>query len=137
MRINTQPRPAATLVESAVVLSALMIIIVGFLVMALGVFRYQQIAALAREGARYASVRGTRYEMATGNAAATPQQIYDNAILPKAVALDPSELTYSVTWSPDKRQGSLVTVRLSYHWLPEALFGSGTLTSTSSMRISY
>ncbi len=37
----------------------------------MGIYRYQQVASLAREGARYASVHGSQYAADTGNAAAT------------------------------------------------------------------
>src|SRR5207302_11000327 len=49
-------RPGATLIESAVVLALTFLLLFAILIGALGVFQRQQVAALAREGARYASV---------------------------------------------------------------------------------
>jgi Flp pilus assembly protein TadG len=135
--IRSQLRRAASAVEFAFVAPVLMLFVFGLVVGAVGIFRYQEVAALAREGSRYASVHGAKYQQATGNTAATPQDVYNNAILPNAAALDLSKLSYNVTWSPDNRQGSYVSVRVSYQWIPEAFLGGITLSSTSKVRISY
>ena len=132
-----QPRNGVTVMECAVVVPLVFLILAGTIIGALGVFRYQEIAALAREGARFAAVRGQRYEFQTGNKAATPQDVYEQVILPRAVALDQTQLTYSVTWSPDNRQGGTVIVQLNYRWIPEALLGGIQFSSTSTMLVSY
>ena len=92
-------RRGATTVEVALVLPILFMFILGTVVLGLGVYRYQQVAALAREGARYASVRGTQYAANTGNAAAKSTDVYNNTILPMAIGLIASNLSYSVTWN--------------------------------------
>ena len=132
-----QPRKGVTVMECAVIFPLVFLILAGTIIAAVGVFRYQEIAAVAREGARYATVRGQRYEFQTGNKAATPQEVYEQAILPRAVALDTKQLTYSVTWSPDNRQGGTVTVQVNYHWIPEAFLGGIQFSSTSTMLVSY
>lgn len=137
MRLRPPSREGVTAVESAVVLPVFFLFVIGMIVGGLGVFRYQEIASLAREATRFASVRGEAYAQATGKTAATSQDVYDGAIRPNAVGLDVSKLTYDVTWSPDKRQGSTVTVRVTYRWVPEAIFGGMDLTSTSSALMSY
>lgn len=137
MQVRSKLRQGATLVENAIVLPVFLLMLIGFIVVALGVFRYQEVASLAREGARYASVRGDHYALTTGLATATPADVYNEAIKPMAVALDLSSLTYSVNWNPDKRQGSLVTVTVNYHWIPEALFGGVDISSTAVMPVSY
>jgi Flp pilus assembly protein TadG len=135
--------------ESVVVIPVLLFLILATLVGGYGVFRYQQIALLAREGARYASVHGGQYQSETGNPAATPQDVYNNAILPYAVNLDLSQLTYSVTWNANNMPYSVnndysvptnntVTVTVNYQWFPEAyLVGPIVLSSTSTMPMSY
>lgn len=130
-------RRGATLVEFALVAPVFLLFVLGIIVGGLGIFRYQEVASLAREGARYASVRGDKYERTTGNPSATPQDVYDNVIRPSAVALDPARLSYDVTWQPDKRQGNRVSVKVTYQWLPEAFLGGITLSSTSTVTISY
>jgi Flp pilus assembly protein TadG len=137
MMYRRTSRPGTHAVEAALIFPVFFLLVIGLIVFALGVFRYQELASLAREGARYASVRGATYELYTGNTAATPADVYNNAILPSAIMLDPDQLGYSVTWNPDNQQGSMVTVTVTYHWVPEAFFGGIDMSSTSSMAVSY
>lgn len=137
MRMQSTDRPAATLVESAFVLPVVLLILLAILAGAHGVFSYHEVAALAREGARYASVRGTRYARTTGQPVATPEDVYTNAIVPRMVALRPDRTTYAVTWDTDPRPGNTVTVRVTTVWLSTAVFGNWTLTSTSEMTVAF
>lgn len=143
-----RPRGATT-IEFAVTCPIALFLILATIVGALGAFRYQQVASLAREGARWACVHGKEYERQTGNPAATPADVYSTAILPAAVTLDPAKLSYSVTWNNSNEPlevhedvqrpiGNTVTVSVSYVWLPEAyLIGPFTLTSTSTAQMLY
>jgi Flp pilus assembly protein TadG len=135
-RPSTHRRGTSTL-EFAVICPLTLTLLCGLVIGGLGVFRYQQVASLAREGARYASVHGAKYQSATGNAAATADDVYNNAIKPKIAGLDTNQLTYAVSWDPDNRQGGMVTVQLTYNWIPEAFLGGITLTSTAVMPVSY
>jgi len=139
MTIHRTPRSraGATSVEFAMVAAVVLLMLIGLIVMALGVFRYQELARLAREGARYAAVRGTSYAKTTGKPAATQTDVYQKAILPNAVILNPSKLTADVAWSPDNTPGGQVTVTVRYQWLPEAYFKAMTLSSTASMPVVY
>lgn len=131
-------RRGATVVESAVILPATCFLVFGLVVGATGVFRYQEVASLAREGSRWASVHGSAYAQVTGHSAATAADVYQQAILPRAVGLDPAKLSYSVTWAPDNSSGSTVTVTVSYQWFPEVFVaGPINLTSTSADTMSY
>jgi Flp pilus assembly protein TadG len=135
-------------VETSIVLLLTLLLVLGGIIFGLGVFRFQQVASLARDAARYASVRGGLYQKETGQTAATPQTVYNNVIAAEAV-LDTSKLTYSVTWDdPSKRpvyfdftnqvwKGNTVTVTVTYQWVPEAFFGGITLSSTSVMPVTY
>jgi Flp pilus assembly protein TadG len=125
------------MLECAFAYPILFLFVLGLIVGGLGIFRYQEVAMLAREGARYASVHGTQYAQITGHSPATAKDVYSNAILPKLVLLDTQQLTYTVTWNPDNQPGSTVSVTLKYNWIPEALLGSMTLTSTSVVQMSY
>jgi Flp pilus assembly protein TadG len=120
-----------------VVLPVAVLLVFGLIIGAIGVYRHHQMALVTREAARWASVHGTDYQAATHKAAATAQDVYEQAIKPKAVDLDLSKLTYEVTWEPDKKPGSTVTVTVRYQWIPEAVFTSATLSSTSKMRVVY
>ncbi|HEY1375452.1 MAG TPA: TadE/TadG family type IV pilus assembly protein [Gemmataceae bacterium] len=130
-------RGGATSVEFAMVASVVLLLIIGLIVMALGVFRYQELARLARDGARYAAVRGADYARFSGKPAATATDVYQKAILPNAVILTPSKLSADITWSPDNTAGGQVTVTVRYQWLPETYFKGMTLSSTASMPVIY
>ena len=144
----SHPRAGFAATESIVVLPILSALILGTVVGGYGVFRYQQIALLAR-GARYASVHGGLYQQETGNSAATAQDVYNNAILPFATNLDLTQLSYTVTWTKsnmpydttsdyEKPVANTVTVTVKYIWIPEAYFmGPIALTSTSTLPMSY
>ena len=124
MRRAAQRRSGATVVECAVVYPATFLLLLGLIVAAQGVSRYQEVAALARAGARYASTHGAQYRRdaslpvgTAGTYAATsgglfwysvdPTQAsgtdtswtgdtYDSAVRPKVVALDPTLLTFKM-----------------------------------------
>jgi Flp pilus assembly protein TadG len=148
-RSFSRARSGVAALESAVVLSVLFFLLLSIVVGGYGIFRYQQVAMLAREGSRYASVHGGLYQQETGNPAATPQDVYNNAVLPYATNLDPSQLSCSVTWNTDNMPSHLsgdyqqpiantVTVKVSYRWFPELyLVGPYTLTSSSTVTMAY
>ena len=58
MRIRATRRPGVTIIEGAIVYPVLLTLMLILIVGAMGIFRYQQVASLARQGARYASVHG-------------------------------------------------------------------------------
>ena len=66
MRGNTCRRRGAAAVEFAAVAPVLILLLFGTVVGGLGIFRYHQVATLAREAARYASVRGLSRSWASG-----------------------------------------------------------------------
>jgi hypothetical protein len=66
-------------------------------VMALGVFRYQEMAHIARETARYASVHGARYAANNPGAATVDLNALKAYAASKAVSLDTSQWTVTVT----------------------------------------
>jgi Flp pilus assembly protein TadG len=132
-------------VEVALVYPLLLTMIIGVVILGVVLFCYQQVAMLAREGARYASVRGTQYAADnTGRTAATSGDI-QTYVRGKAAGLDTGSLRVTTTWptgndtsTPGKNKVSVV---VEYTWVPEAyqsIFGSSkTLTSTSVMTMSY
>ena len=141
-------RDATTAVECALILPVTFFLLFGLVIGAMGVFRYEEVAALARQATRYASTHGHQYRkdagLAVGDSTAWKTDIYNNAISPNLVSLDPAKLTYQVSWpdvinqpgKPDNWPGSQVTVTVSYQWFPELyLVGPLNLTSTSSAPI--
>jgi Flp pilus assembly protein TadG len=151
MRLQKVHRDATTVVEAAVVYPVLFLLILGLIVGGLGIFRYQETASLAREAARYAMVHGTQYAKDANVSAPTPTDIYNAVILPKAIALDPNQLSYTITYNTSNTPYhttvdangntvpvyNTVTVTITYNWIPEFFLGGITLTSTSSMQMSY
>jgi Flp pilus assembly protein TadG len=149
MRIKSNKRGGATSIEFAVVAPVAFFFLLALLIGGMGIFRYQQVASVAREASRWASVHGAQYQADTGNTAATDQDVYNKVIAPNAIALDLSKLTYSVTWNTDNRPyhttisnnqvvpvRNTVTVKLTYQWIPEAFIGGVTMTSTSTLPMS-
>jgi hypothetical protein len=122
------------------------------MVLGVGVFRYQQVAYLAREAARFASVHGAEYQ--TDNAAAiaagtspnvTDAYLTNNIVKANAAAMDPSLLSVSVMFNqsagstdwdqtnprapfteiagpPSYNLTNSVSVTVTYQWLPEIFF---------------
>ena len=151
MQLRQARRSGTTILESAIVYPVVFFLVLALVIGAMGVFRYQQVASLAREGARYALVHGTDYARENDQPAATAQAILDNAVLPRAVSLEPAKLNCTVTW--DESNGpshsiivdgrvvavaNTVSVTVSYQWLPELyLAGPIVLSSTSVMPMSY
>lgn len=154
------PRSGVVMAEAAIVLPILFLLILGMSLLGLGVVRYQQVAAVAREGARWACVHGGEYALETGHAMATPATVYNSAIKPFGTALDQSQMTFgsnggnghalsfTVTWldaseMPTYKDASgntvvnKVTVSITYTWVPEGIFGPLTFKSTSVMPMAY
>jgi Flp pilus assembly protein TadG len=132
MRLRSKSRRAATVVEFAVVAPITFLLLIGVLVGGMGISRYQQVANLARESSRWASVRGSQYAKDTGKPAATAQDVYNNVISAEAVSFDMSQLNYTVNWTPDNTpMTGKVKVTITYQWMPEVFLGGITLTSTS------
>jgi Flp pilus assembly protein TadG len=172
LRTKVQRRFGTTVVQCAVVYPAVFLLILGLVVGSLGVFRFQEVANLARSAARYASTHGAQYRKDAGESIGSPGtysstsggylwysvnpsaasgsdtswagDVYDQAVRPNLVILNPSNLQVQVGWpsvvnlpgTPDNWPGSTVSVTVTYQWFPEILiFGPINLTSTSTLPI--
>jgi Flp pilus assembly protein TadG len=160
-------------VECAVVYPAVFLLLFGLIIGGLGVFRYQEVASLARAGARYASTHGAQYRkdtgegvgaagsssstssngffwyqvnplLAAGSDTSWAGDVYDQAIRPNLVILNPAYVQAKIGWppvsnqpnNPDNWPGSQVSVTVTYQWLPELyVVGPINLTSTSTIAI--
>jgi Flp pilus assembly protein TadG len=148
-RAAYQQRRGTTAVEFGITCPIVFFLVFAIVVGGLGVFRYQEVAAAAREGARWASMHGSQYAKESGQPAATAADIYANAILPASFGLDTAKLTYSVTWNQNNMPlrvvndvetptGNTVTVTVTYQWIPEMyLAGPYVLTSSSTAQMLY
>jgi Flp pilus assembly protein TadG len=153
MRRAPQRRSGATVVECAFVYPILFLLVLGLMVGAGGIFRYSQLASMAREAARYAAVHGGQYAQENNTTVPTSDDIFNNVISPMAVGFDTTQLkqgytlTYNTTYWPyhtttDSNNNvvpiqNTVSVTLSYQWVPEGFLGGVTLSSTSVMPMSY
>ena len=148
IRSTSSRRRATSLVEAALTYSVVILLTIGVIVVSLGVYYYNQVASLAREGARYASVHGGQYAAETGNTMATQLSVYNSAIQPKAIGFDTTQLNATVTWTDSgemptyvNSSGNVVTnqvtVTVSYQWQPLLFLGTMTLQSTSVMLMQY
>jgi Flp pilus assembly protein TadG len=160
LRQKDRRRVGSILLESALVYPVLFVIVLAIIMLGLGVFRYQQVAHAAREGARWASVHGEKYAKERATTAATPEDVYTNAVRPHLAGAQPAATSYTVTWYtnalgvPDKRPTrgveytdsagakqigavtNTVTVTVTYSW-NTILFGTIPVSSTSVTPISY
>lgn len=158
---RTRPhRRGAVAVESAIVYSVLFVLIFGIIVGGMGVFRYQLVAGMAREGSRYASVRGADWARDHKTPAPTAAQIARDAVLPMGVSMDPARVTVRVEWvngvtgavvpwDASKKTATTATaagdavanrvrVTVTYRWAPGLFFGGPIdLRSASETPMSY
>src|SRR5438045_4144168 len=129
MQLRFRSRRGNTMVEFAIVTPVVFVLMFGLLIGGMGVSRFEQIAYLAREASRYASVHGAQYATETGQPAADSAAIYNTIIRPKASGLNLTKLTWSVRWNTSNAQThtvvvggvdtqvqNTVTVAISYVW---------------------
>lgn len=157
-RRNRAQRRGAVAVETALVIPVLLLLMIGLIVGGFGVFRFQQVACLAREGARWSSVRGGDYQKGANANPPTRQEIIDAAVRPLAVGMDPEKLDVRVEWidratgaahdwdaaTKDVRSitaageyvSNTVRVTVSYQWSPGVLWAPVTVQSACEMLMS-
>ena len=69
---------------------------------------FNSVERLARDGARYASVRGSEYSSPATEVDVT------NYLKGRSTGLDNAKLGVSTTWTPDNDPGSVVAVQVTY-----------------------
>lgn len=91
-----------------------------------------------RAGARWASVRGERFENA-GNSQITAGQV--EAVILDSTSVLNNSLTVNLSWDPDRAPGSQVTVATTYVYQPLignfVGIGSFTMSRQSELTIHY
>jgi Flp pilus assembly protein TadG len=94
------------MIEFALVFLLLLILVVGALEGARAIWTYITLAHAARDGVRYAMVRGGDDPVSTDD--------LEDYLLSKSPGLDSASLDTELVWDPDSTVGGAVEVRLSY-----------------------
>ncbi|MGH9775086.1 MAG: TadE/TadG family type IV pilus assembly protein [Candidatus Acidiferrales bacterium] len=144
MPVNKREVPRApgerggTLIEFALVLTVLFMFMFGIIDLSRALYAYHFVGDAAREGVRFAMVRGSScksYPSACPASAADVQNSVKN--VPEGI--DPTAVTVTTTWTPNNNPGSVVNVKVQYSFkfilpfLPKSVL---TMTSASQSVIS-
>ena len=132
---SSRREEGTAILEVTLLLALFLTLTIGLIDFGIGVWEYNTVAHLARQGTRYAMVN---------SAAKTATQIQDwvkDRAQDAGLKRDAAFLTVNATWLPvDKKPGSVVTVQVQYNYTPVAhLFftnGAVVLHSTSKMVVS-
>lgn len=135
----------ASLVETVIVMGVLLALMFGIIDFGRALYTYSFVAQLARQGARWAIVRGANCTVLTPCPAVSGDvQTYVRGL--SEGATDPSQMTVTAVWSgttgctASHTPGCLVTVTVSYpfrFFLPFVLPNhSITMSSSSQMVVS-
>ena len=137
-KTNRRRRRGTAIVEQAIVFPLMILLFLGIFISGLGVFRYQQISMLAREGT--AGLRSTdpptRQRTPRPPSFPRASNVYTYAVAPMMVGLNPAQLTCMLTPTMTSDDNT-ATVTVTYYWVPESLFSPITFSSTSTMPITY
>jgi Flp pilus assembly protein TadG len=98
----------AGMVEFAIAGAVLSFVLLGIIEFGLAAWQKNSVAADVREGARYAIVRGT-----TSGRTTTVDSVAK--YVKTRTSLDTAGLRVYATWSPDKRPGGVVTIRVAHN----------------------
>jgi Flp pilus assembly protein TadG len=128
----------SALVEFAAVFTVLFTFLFAIMDLSRAFYSYHFVADAAREGTRYAMVRGSTCTSWTTAcpAAASDIQTYLKSV---PAGINPASLTVTTTWTPDNNPGSVVQVQVQYSFKPIFPLIPKTallMTSTSQMVIS-
>ena len=125
-RDRSRARRGVVMAEAGIVYATALLLAMGTIVMGLGVFRYQELAYQAREGARWASVQ---------SAFPSASAVRSNGIHP--IALDPASLSITVR-KTTMNSVDYADVTMTYQWTPgifPAVLQPITFTNTSKQPI--
>jgi Flp pilus assembly protein TadG len=134
---STRERGSAV-IEFAAVFTVLFMFLFAIMDLSRALYCYHFIANAAREGTRYAMVRGSTCTSWTTACPASSTDI-QNYLKSVPAGINPASLTVTTTWTPNNTPGSVVQVQVQYSFqpifplLPKAAL---VMTSSSQMVIS-
>jgi Flp pilus assembly protein TadG len=108
----TSKRRGTAIVEGALTLILLLTLFFGIMEFGRLMWSRNLLAHAAKEGSRYASVRG----LASGRAASSAS--IATFVKGQMIGLDKNTAVVTTTWTPDNKQGSTVQVQVSYNYAP-------------------
>jgi Flp pilus assembly protein TadG len=129
-------RSAAAIVEAAFVLPVILFLLYVIFCGAIMVITVDQVDTAAREGARWASVRGWEYAFETKQNAATASDI-SAYTMTQPVTLDTTQMTVNATWDTSNRPGNYVIVQVIYNWEGAGPFPAQQFVAKSVQMVSY
>ena len=130
-------RAGNAMIETSLCFMLFMTIFIGIMEFGWAVYNYNFVSYAAREGVRYAAMRGTGCQSPCTQATTDMVQ---NLIRSQAVVMDSNQVSVTTTY-PDgsKTPGNRVVVNVSYP-IPALigwLAGNMTITASSTMRIAH
>ncbi|MCH8183956.1 MAG: pilus assembly protein [Proteobacteria bacterium] len=103
-------RRGVAALEFALIAPALFLLTVGIIDVGRMMWTAATLDHAAREGARYATVRGAQSVQPTSDAEV---QAF---VVDRAIGVDPANMSVSVVWSPDSNPGGTVTITVGYQY---------------------
>lgn len=141
----------SSVIEMALSMVVLLMILFGLIDICLALYTYHFVSDAAREGSRFAIVRGSACALPGYECNATAPQIQTYVQGLAFPGIDPSNMTVTTTWSAYPAgevcasaacndPGDLVTVQVNYNFpvaIPFVSASTIAMSSTSSMVISH
>jgi hypothetical protein len=140
-----QERPGTNLVEFALIGNVVLLLILGLIMGGMGIFRYQEMAHLARLTARYAASHAGQYAKENSQAIqagtlpdANEAYLLNNIVKANAVALDPALIQVQVSINrPDGTFDWDDTASTSNRWPTTTTGSNQQVTNTVTVTVTY
>lgn len=125
------------IIEFVMVLLLLLTILLSIMEAGRAIMNYHTLYQAVSEGARFASVNGSTSGSSPGPRPTTEvDPLIKQRVIDSAVGLQLTLSNVQVTWTPDNRPGSTVSISASYLYVPFALgWTSFSLSSRSNVVI--
>src|SRR5271166_1056812 len=104
----------ASLIEDALALGILMTLMFGVIQVSLALYSYHSVSEAAREGTRYAIVRGSSCSGFTSACPAAASDVQTYIRGNGFAGLTSTSITVTTTWPTNNNPGSVVSVTVSY-----------------------
>ena len=132
----TTRRSGAALVEAAIVIPVALFLLYVVFCGTIMVLTVNEVDTAAREGARWASVRGASYAFNTKQPAATADDI-STYTKTQRVTIDDQQMTVNVSWDATNRPGNYVQVEVVYNWSGLGPFPAQQFVARSKQLVTY